>query len=408
MPTNKKNLRVEIHKIKSTNRYYKLLDEFCFKSKNLYNFANYHIKQRLSNGEGYLNYNKMDKLLKTEGLCLDYRRMPSSHSAQQTLRLLDKNWVSFFKSVKDYGKNPDKYHGKPKPPKYLKKATGRFPIILTTNNCKLKEGFVKFPKTFNGFLVKTKVNNVQMVRILPRNKSVIVEVVYKIDIAEKKEDNGRYFSIDVGLDNLLTITNNIGETPMIINGKGLKSTNKYYNKEVAHYKGIAKSMNGLYNTKRIDRITNKRNNKINDYIHKASKLVVDLALELDISTIVIGNNKDWKRESRMSKKVNQSFVGIPHQELINKINYKAETMGINVVLTEESYTSGTSFLDGELPIKDNYNKSRRKHRGLFVSNTGIKINADVNGSYQILKKVFPKAFVNGVEGVGLHPIVVNV
>ncbi|KYH34109.1 putative transposase DNA-binding domain protein [Clostridium tepidiprofundi DSM 19306] len=123
---------------------------------------------------------------------------------------------------------------------------------------------------------------------------------------------------------------------------------------------------------------------------------------------MIGNNKDWKRESKLSKRINQSFVGIPHQRFIEMIQYKAEEVGLNVILTEESYTSGTSFLDDELPIKENYNKRRRIKRGLFKSNKGILINADLNGAYQIVKKVFPKAFAEEIEGVGLHPVRVDV
>ncbi len=135
-----------------------------------------------------------------------------------------------------------------------------------------------------------------------------------------------------------------------MNGKGLKSINQYYNKKISHYREIAKRMNNLDYTKRMNKLTIKRNNKINDFIHKASKWVVDYALALDINTIIIGNNKNWKRESKMSKKVNQPFVGIPHQDFINKIIYKAENVGIKVIITEESYTSGTSFLDGDVII----------------------------------------------------------
>ena len=221
-------------------------------------------------------------------------------------------------------------------------------------------------------------------------------------------DFNKINNLDIGLDNFATIGNNVGAVPIILNGKGLKSINQYYNKKISHYREIAKRMNNLDYTKRMNKLTIKRNNKINDFIHKASKWVVDYALALDANTIIIGNNKDWKRESKMSKKVNQSFVGIPHQDFINKIIYKAENVGIKVILIEESYTSGTSFLDGELPIKEYYNKSRRKYRGLFISNKGTKINADLNGAYQIMKKVFPNAFGNGIEGVGLHPIRVNV
>lgn len=399
--------RVERHIIKSSNKYYKLLDELCFKSKNLYNFANYQIRQKFCNENKYITYNQLDKILKQENMNFDYKNMPTAQSAQQILRLLDKNWKSFFKSIKDWNKNKNKYTGRPKLPKYLPK-NGRNILILTNQNCKLKDEKIKFPKCFNGFILKTKIDNLQQIRILPRNKYVIIEVIYQIQIPELKQDNGRYLSIDIGLDNFATIINNIGIKPIVINGKGLKSINKYYNQKISHYREIAKRINNLDYTNKMNRLTIKRNNKVLDFTHKASKYIINYAIENDISIIVIGNNKDWKRESKLSKKVNQTFIGIPHQDFIKKVIYKAENIGIKVILTEESYTSGTSFLDGEEPVKKNYNKNRRKFRGLFISNKGIKINADINGAYQIMKKVFPKVFNNGIEGVGLHPIRVNV
>ena len=400
--------RVERHIIKLNNTYYKLLDEYCFKSKNLYNIANYQVRQKFCKDNEYINYNKIDALLKQKDINFDYRNMPTAQSAQQCLRLLDKNWKSFFVSIKDWSKNKDKYTGKPKLPKYLPK-NGRNILILTNQQCKIKNNIIKFPKTFNGFTLKTKIKEgLQQVRILPRNKHIIIEVVYQVEVPELKQDNNRYFSIDIGLDNLATIVNNFNEKPIVINGKGLKSINQYYNKEISYYSSIAKRINDLNYTNRMNQLTIKRNNKVDDFIHKASKFIIDCALESSVSIIVIGNNKDWKRESKMSKKVNQSFVGIPHQKFIKKLIYKAENVEIEVILIEESYTSGTSFLDDEEPIKKNYNKSRRKYRGLFISNNGIKINADVNGAYQIMKKVFPNAFANGIEGVGLHPIRVNI
>ena len=151
-----------------------------------------------------------------------------------------------------------------------------------------------------------------------------------------------------------------------------------------------------------------KNHKIEDYLHKASSYLIRYAVSNRFHTIVVGNNKEWKQKSSMGRKVNQSFVGIPHMRFIEMIQYKAQTAGVNVILTEESYTSGTSFLDGEEPVKANYNKSRRVKRGLFVSNRGIKINADVNGAYQIMKKVFPKAFADGIEGAALHPVRVSI
>ena len=399
--------RVERHIIYPKNPYYKMLDEYCFKSKNLYNFANYQIRQKFCSESKYISYNQMDKLLKQEGMNTDYRNMPIAQSAQQTLRLLDKNWKSFFKAIKDWSKHKEKYNGRPNLPNYLYKK-GRYLLILTNMSCKLKDNQIHFPKCFNGFKLNTKINNLQQVRILPRYNHIIVEVVYQTEAPELKKDNGRYISIDIGLDNFATISNNVGAMSIILNGKGLKSINQYYNKKISHYREIAKRMNNLDYTRRMYKLTAKRNNKINDFIHKASMYVIDYALSLNVNTIVIGNNKDWKRESKMSKRVNQSFVGIPHQEFINKITYKAENVGISVIITEESYTSGTSFLDGELPIKEYYNKSRRIFRGLFRSNKGKLINADLNASYQIIRKVFPEAFAEGIEGVGLHPVRVNI
>lgn len=406
--------RAEKHILKKNNSYYQMLDDFCIKSKNLYNHANYIVRNEFIKNDKWLRYADLDKLLKADTEYPDYRQMPTAQSAQQILKLLDKNWKSFFAGIKDWPKHKDKYLGRPKLPKY-KPKNGRFMLILTNQNVKLKDNILVFPKTFNGFTIKPQFINkenfvsFQQVRIIPGNKQFTIELVYNIEIQDEKlEDNGKYLSIDIGVDNLATITNNIGLQPVIINGKGLKSINKYYNKQISHYREIAKRMNNVDYTKRMDRLTVKRNNKINDYMHKASKFVIDYAVSNDIHTIIIGNNKNWKQNSSMSKNVNQSFVGIPHQRFIEMIIYKAELYGINVMVNEESYSSGTSFLDGEEPTKENYDKSRRVHRGLFVSNQGIQINADVNGSLQIMKKVFPNAFADGIEDVVLHPVRVNI
>ena len=451
--------RVKKHIIKENHKYYKMLDDFCFKSKNLYNLANYQVRQcfiicsKLADNkklneeqEEFLtnlnlkvdefNKKKLDKyskdikkgkivkepkLLKHFGvdnkfisynfndfLCkgLDYSSMPSAGASQQCLRLLEKNWKSFFAAIKDWSMNKNKYTGRPKLPKY-KKKDGREVLILTNVQAKLENGYIQFPKSFYGFSIKTNVDNLQQVRILPRNKRIVIEIVYNLKVSETKQDNSRYIGIDIGLDNLATLTNNVATQPVIISGRKLKSINKYYNKRMSYYREIAKRMNNLDYTNRMNKLTIKRNNIITDLIHKASKSIINYALSCDSNTIVIGNNKDWKRNSPMNKKVNQSFVGIPHQMLINQIIYKAENVGIKTIVTEESYTSGTSFLDNELPIKQNYNKSRRIYRGLFKSNNGKLINADVNGSLQIMKKVFPNAFSHGIEDYGFNPIRVD-
>lgn len=394
---------VEEHCISKSNEYYDLLDHYCFMSKNLYNFANYHIRQSFTKEGVYLNYNKIDKLMKLEENSNDYRNMVSSQSAQQCLKILDKNWKSFFSAIKDYDEHKEKYLGRPKLPKYLPK-NGRNILIFTNQDCRLKNGYIHFPKKMNGFTIKTDLQSFQQVRVLPRRSKIVIKIVYNKEVEELKEDNGKYVSIDLGLDNLATLTNNLNRQPIIISGRKIKSINQHYNKQMSHYRSIAKRMNNLDYTKRMDRLTNRRNNLIDDLIHKASRKAVNYALSCGANTIVIGNNKNWKQNSKMSTKVNQSFISIPHSKLIQQIEYKAKIVGINVIITEESYTSGTSFLDNELPIKENYNKSRRVYRGLFISNKGIKINSDVNGSLQIMKKVFPNAFSHGVEDYGFNPI----
>ena len=405
--------RVEKHIIKKNSPHYSMLLDFCHRSKNLYNHANYIIREELTKNGKWIRYNDLDKILKADKEYPDYADMPTAASAQQTLRVLDKDWKGYFKSHKDWKKHPEKYLGEPKFPKF-KKKNGYFSVYHTGQQCKIKNGIVRFPKSFNGFTLSSKIDarddfiSLQQVRIKPCGFCLKAEIVYRIDVPEQLSDNSKHMGIDIGVDNLATVVNNLGKKPFVINGKGLKSMNKYYNKQVSHYREVAKRMNNRDYTKRMDFLTVKRNHKIDDYMHKASKYLIDYAVSGDYHTIVIGNNKEWKQGSSMSKKVNQSFVGIPHTRFIQMIMYKAQSAGLNVILTEESYTSGTSFLDNEMPVKSNYNRSRRIRRGLFVSNNAIRINADVNGAYQIMRKVFPKVTADGIEGVALHPVRVSV
>ena len=406
--------QVEKHIIKKSHPYYNMLCEYTHLAKNLYNHANYLVRNEFVETGKWLQYQELDKILKQDFDYPDYRNMPVSQSAQQVLRLLETSWKSFFKSIKDWSKNKEKYSGKPKLPKY-KPKDGKMVLIITNQQVRQKGDLLHFPKTFCGFTVRPRCitldnfEKINQVRVVPKGQSFCLEIVYSISVeSDLLPDNGRYMSIDLGLDNLATVVTNIGLNPIIVNGKGLKSTNQYYNKKKAHYQSVAKQMNNQHYTNRLYRLTQKRNLKVEDYLHKASRYIVDFALENQINTIVIGNNKNWKQSSSLGKVTNQAFVSIPHQKLIDKICYKAQLCGIQVILTEESYTSGTSFLDSELPEKVYYNKKRRVHRGLFVSNQGIKINADVNAAFQIMKKVFPNVFSDGVEGVVLHPVRVGI
>jgi IS605 OrfB family transposase len=209
----------------------------------------------------------------------------------------------------------------------------------------------------------------------------------------------------------MTLTSNkCGLKPQIINGRPLKSINQFYNKKLSEYKSKLpfKNKEQLKTSKRIKRLTTKRNCKIEDYLHKASKLVVDFCIINQIGRIVIGKNKQWKTESNIGDKNNQNFVQIPFNKLISMIEYKARLKGIVLIVREESYTSKASFLDSDnIPVykkeKEYTFSGKRIKRGLYKSKKGLIINADVNGGYNIIRKAFPNAFGNGIEGVVVHP-----
>lgn len=400
-----KSTRTEQQMIKKTHPLWKVIDEMCFKSKNIYNYANYIIRQEFINNGKWIRYNSLFDLCKDSEPYKDL----GSNVGQATMRLLDKNWKSFFKAIKDWKQNPSKYLGRPKLPKY-KPKDGRFILSIDNNKVMLKDGFIYFAwkplKVLNNHFISkiSQGNKVFQCRFIPTGSNYMMEIVYEIEVAEQPVDSERIISIDLGVDNFVTITNNVGLKPFVIKGGVIKSVNQYYNKEKARIQSQLKTINKKDWSNRLQKLTDKRNNKIKYLMHTYSKRIIDYCLENEIDTIVCGYNKEWKQESTMTKKINQKFITIPYETFICMLNYKSLDNGIKFVLHEESYTSGTSFLDGEEPIKDNYNKSRRVYRGLFKSNTGKLINADVNGSYQIMKKVFPNAFANGIEGVGCHPM----
>lgn len=413
--------RTEQHRIKKNNQFFPIIDNLCWKSKNMYNYGNYIVRQEfigtskekeqgLRESANWIQYNKLFEMVKDSE---PYKEL-GSNVGQATLRKLDKAWKSFFESIKDYSKNPDKYLGRPKMPGYLPKENGRYECDLDNNKFKVIDGYVYFcwkPLKVMNNTFMTKIperTKLMQLRFVPRNGEYIMEVVYQIDVPDIENKSERIASIDLGVDNLMTITTNCGINPLVINGKPLKSINQYYNKKISEMRSELKKRHNADWSKEMQRFTIKKNNKVDDYIQKATKMVIDFCKENNIDTLVCGYNSGWKQESDMSKKVNQKFISIPHSSIVWRLSYKCEAEGILFKTPEESFTSGTSFLDGEEPIKENYDKSRRVHRGLFVTKKGEEINADVNGSYQIMKKAFPNAFANGIVGVGLYPSVVNI
>lgn len=417
-----KTSRVEQHRIKKSNKFYPIIDELCWKSKNLYNYGNYIIRQEfietskqkeagLVEQARWITYNELFKLCKEN----EYYKDIGSNVGQATLRKLDKNWKSFFAAIKDYNKNPSKYLGRPKLPKYLSKENGRYECDLDNNKFRVVDGYVYFCwkplKIMNNHFISNipECSKLYQIRFIPKREYYVMEVVYEIDVPDIEDTTSeRIAAIDLGVDNLMTITTNCGIKPLVVNGKPLKAINQYYNKKISDMRSELKLRHNMDWSNKMQVFTTKRNNKVDDYIQKATKMVIDFCEENNIDTLVCGYNSGWKQESDMGKRVNQKFVSIPYESIIRRLSYKCENSGIKFIKTNEGYTSGTSFLDGEEPIKENYDKSRRVYRGLFKTEKGEYINADVNGSYQIMKKVFPNAFANGVEGAGSHPVVVNI
>lgn len=379
--------RTEQHQFKKSDPEYKFLDTLCFKSKNLYNLCLYEERQTFFKYQKSIDYNNLYHIVKNSDA---YKDMISTVVAQSIIRQIATTFNSYFKAMKSYYKNPDKFLGRPQIPKYKHKEKGRNILEFNKQSVKVKDDLLQFPKRMNEFTIKTKAKSVEQVRVIPKPERIIVEVVYTKEIKDINTSDLKYVAgIDLGIDNFATITiwNNISK-PMIINGKGLKYYNKYFNKKLAHLKSEAMTKNNLHSTHRIQRLYQKRNNYMQNFMHQASKKTVDYLVENEVKYLVIGNNKNWKQESKLGRKTNQIFVQIPYDKYIQLLTYKAQEKGILVYHVEESFTSGTSFLDNELPTRDFYNKKRRVCRGLFKSNTGIQLNADVNASYQIPKKVF--------------------
>ena len=395
-------MRVEQHIIKPSSEFGEFIDLYCLKSKNLYNYANYIIRQEFIKHNKWIKYNELFQLVKESEAYKDL----GSNIGQGTLRMLDKNWKSFFVTIKDWSKNPTKYLGKPKLPTY-KSKDGRFILSLDSNKIKLKNNYIYFAwkpfKKFNNKFKTNAKNKILQCRFVPKGSHYIMEIIYEINIPTSKDIVEQVASIDVGVDNFVTMVNNIGVKPIVIKGGIIKSINQYYNKKKSEIQSKLRIVNKKDWSKSLQKLTDKRYEMIKYQMHCISKYIVDWCVLYGVDTLIVGHNDNWKQNNKGM----QNFTYIPYDLFIKMLNYKCENNGIKLISCEESYTSGTSFIDNENPTKKNYNKNRRVYRGLFISNNGTKINADVNGAYQIMKKVIPNVFANGIEGVGLHPIIIK-
>lgn len=421
MRSGNKLIRVESHIYKNN----KDLDKLCFLSKNLYNVALYHFRQELLNNNKWVRFVDLYNILKRGH---DYKQLPSQ-VAQQTLRVLDKNIKSYIASIKDYSKNPNKYKGAPRFPKYLDKTEGRFTFINPGQSVSRVDNKLTLLK--KSFKFKTGLpedTKILEIRVVPKNHYHKIEVVYEIDQQKCEHiDSNRYIGIDLGVDNLMAITtldnnrthaceddatrNQLGvevnaeddtlsDVSILVKGRLIKSINQFYNKQKASIQRELKTKNNKHWSRKLSYLTLKRNQNIEDYFHKATKEVINTCLEFGIGSIIIGHNKLWKHKVTLGKRTNQNFTQIPFNRLIQMLQYKAEEYGIEVKVVEESYTSITDHLAGEPMKKQKIYLGERIKRGLFKSSTGKLINADLNGAIGILRKVVGDGFLKTLSNRG--------
>lgn len=379
---------------------YQTLRELCQLSNNLYNVALYNIRQYFFSQKLFLNYES------NYHECKDNENyvMLQAGVAQQTLKIADRSFKSFFNLLKKCKTGDYRYHDV-KIPHYRKKG-GYFNLILSTNAISVKDGYFKLPISR------------EYRKAHPDMEDILIPYPDRLNNAELKEvricpyDNGRYFkiqyvyhwykeetlvnpdnimAIDLGVENLATCTSNV-ETPFIMDGRKLKSINQYWNKEKARLQSIAMKQ-GQRNTHRINRITVKRNNQVKDIIKKSARYIINNCIEHQIGTLIVGYNKDFKRSVNIGKVNNQNFVQIPLGDFRQQLEFLCWTYGIEYIEQEESYTSKSSFIDNDIlpeykaeqPYLGKFS-GKRIHRGLYKSADGIIVNADVNGSANIGRK----------------------
>ncbi len=402
---------VEQHVIKRGDPRYTRLDEATFASKNLWNLANYYVRQSFIFEHTYLDNAAVYHLVKSSDA---YKALPAK-VGNQVLIQLHHAWVGFFEAMETWREHPEQFTGRPKLPGYLPKTTGRNLLVYEFGAIwkrELDRGLVALSGL--GVLVQTAQDRstVDQVRIVPKAEHYVIEVVYQHLEHPASGDPELYVAIDLGVNVLAALTSNKpGFTPRLVNGRPMKATNQLYNKQRAReQKNLARGKAPRLTSRRLDRITTKRTRRIMQYLHTASRRIIDLLVEEGIGTLILGKNPLWKQGVELGKKHNQEFVQIPHAKFIELLTYKATLVGIQVILTEESYTSRASFLDrDEIPVYDPARTSeprfggRRDGRWYYASGKRI-IHSDVNGSYNIGRKVVPTAFDGpGIAAPAVRP-----
>lgn len=391
--------QVERHWIREGHALYPICDDLTFKAKNLYNAGLYQIRQSIFERNKCQEEEKSSVLSWTELLSQfrkekqnDMLALPSKVS-NDILKNLGSTIHSYYQLLKCYhDKSNLSVTSKPQLPRYLHKTEGRYVVGFTNQTISKKRGvngeLILCPKDLN-LSIPTKVANPKCVHIVPKLKAFVIEVIYEVKVSPLKQ-TGNYAAIDLGVDNLATITFSNGVNPLVVKGTQLKSINQGYNRLIA--KAQSKLPANQKTSQHIHRLWRNRELKLQAELHKVTSLLSLYFDEMAIETVFVGKNQGWKQEVSLGKKTNQSFTQIPFNTFISQLTYKCLVKGIEVVEQEESYTSKASFLDeDEIPVYKDIQVKRqfsgkRISRGLYQSKDGRVLNADVNGSYNILVK----------------------
>lgn len=392
---------VEKHVIKCNEKeLFSYCDEITQTSRRLYNTVQFAQRQSVLYGGGVLSLGRLNLMFKEH---VDYKLMPAK-VAQLVLKQNFDAWDSYLKALEEFKLEPNKFTGQPKEPGYIQKQNNLVKFnYQAIGKAEFKKGLIVPSMSPIKIPVKPglKYEDLCEVRIIPKSGYFVVETVYNVT------DKQPFFcslnpqlasAIDIGLDNLATIVfSDPTIRPIILNGKPIKSENQFYNKQLARFKGFLP--HGVGTSKRIQNILRKRNNFLNYYLNKSTKLIVDEMVKLGVTEVAIGKNEQWKTNLNLGRRVNQHFTQIPHARFIEILTYKLEKVGIIVKVGEESYTSKASFIDWDtIPTFNPNNKTKHKfsgkrvQRALYVTSCGFKIHADVNGAFNIGRKVIPNLF----------------
>jgi len=400
---------VERHIIDKHDPRWIIIDEAALLAKNVYNAANYLMRQAFFATGKPLNWTSLYHDVRGY-YPQDYEALPRKVSNQVIIHVLH-DWKSYRETCKAYQTTPEKFTGKPNIPGYKgsrhsKRTNGRSTLFYELGaigkRIWLKKGVAK-PSGLD-ITVKTSVvyDDLYAMRIIPQHSCYVVEIIY--EKAEKKPIKSPYVAgLDIGLNNLAAIASNKpGLAPLLVNGRPLKSINQFYNKHKARLQ--AQLPQGQKSSNRIRQLSHKRNLKVDDYLHRASRVIIDWCVKHKIAVLVIGKNDGWKQRIAIGKRNNQNFTQIPFARFIEMLEYKGQLAGVQVTTPEESYTSKCSFLDMEQIGKHETYVGRRIKRGLFRASDGRTINADINGALNIARKAIPDAFADGIQGVAVRPV----